>query len=164
VQNSERTSALFTFHFSFLILHFAFCILIFVLFALVYILMPQLAPTAFETRVYDLILTIPKGKVSTYALVAKELGCGSNQAVGQALRRNPFAPRVPCHRVVSAALSLGGFNGHRDGEELARKRRMLEEEGVKFDAQGRVYPSYIYSFQPDLPGELLGGIKTRERE
>ncbi|MEZ0274824.1 MAG: MGMT family protein, partial [Roseimicrobium sp.] len=45
------------------------------------------APTVFETRVYDLILTIPKGKVSTYALVAKELGCGSNQAVGQALRR-----------------------------------------------------------------------------
>ena len=113
------------------------------------------APTVFETRVYDLILTIPKGKVSTYALVAKELGCGSNQAVGQALRRNPFAPRVPCHRVVSAALSLGGFNGHRDGDELARKRRMLEEEGVKFDVQGRVHPSCIYRFEPNVTEESL---------
>ncbi len=115
--------------------------------------MSERVPTAFETRVYDLILTIPKGKVSTYALVAKELGCGSNQAVGQALRRNPFAPRVPCHRVVSATLSLGGFNGHRDGDELARKRRMLEEEGVKFDAQGRVHPSCVHQFEPNGPRE-----------
>jgi methylated-DNA-[protein]-cysteine S-methyltransferase len=104
-------------------------------------------PTAFETRVYDLISTIPKGKVSTYALVARALDCGSNQAVGQALRRNPFAPRVPCHRVVSAAMTLGGFNGQRDGAELARKRRMLEEEGVRFDAQGRVHPACVHQFQ-----------------
>jgi methylated-DNA-[protein]-cysteine S-methyltransferase len=117
--------------------------------------MSDRVPTAFETRVYDLILTIPKGKVSTYALVAEELGCGSNQAVGQALRRNPFAPRVPCHRVVSATLSLGGFNGHLDGDELARKRRMLEEEGVRFDAQGRVHPSCIHRFGTDAPEETL---------
>lgn len=108
--------------------------------------MPDRAPTAFETRVYDLISAIPKGKVSTYALVARQLHCGSNQAVGQALRRNPFAPRVPCHRVVSAALTLGGFNGHRDGEELARKRRMLEEEGVEFDEKGRVKASCVHGF------------------
>jgi methylated-DNA-[protein]-cysteine S-methyltransferase len=104
-------------------------------------------PTPFETRVYELISTIPKGKVSTYALVARSLGCGSSQAVGQALRRNPFAPRVPCHRVVSATMTLGGFNGQRDGDELARKRRMLEGEGVRFDAQGRVHPACIHLFQ-----------------
>jgi methylated-DNA-[protein]-cysteine S-methyltransferase len=108
--------------------------------------MAERPPTEFENRVYDLISTIPQGKVSTYALVAKALNCGSNQAVGQALRRNPFAPRVPCHRVVSAALTLGGFNGHRDGDELARKHRMLEAEGVRFDAQGRVHPSCIHAF------------------
>lgn len=104
------------------------------------------APTAFETRVYDLITTIPKGKVSTYALVARKLGCGSTQAVGQALRRNPFAPEVPCHRVVSAALTLGGFNGQRGGDELDRKRRMLVEEGVSFDAQGKVHARSIHTF------------------
>ncbi len=108
--------------------------------------MSDRAPTAFETRVYDLIRTIPKGRVSTYALVAKKLHCGSNQAVGQALRRNPFAPEVPCHRVVSAALTLGGFNGQRGGEELARKRRMLEEEGVRFDSDGRVLGACVHAF------------------
>mmetsp|Transcript_7876 Transcript_7876/g.16102 ORF Transcript_7876/g.16102 Transcript_7876/m.16102 type:complete len:86 (+) Transcript_7876:104-361(+) len=42
-------------------------------------------------------------KVSTYGTLAKELG-SSARAVGQALRRNPFAPGVPCHRVVAATL------------------------------------------------------------
>ena len=52
----------------------------------------------------------------------------SAQAVGQALRRNPFAPDVPCHRVVAADGSLGGYNGAREGAELERKRQLLENE------------------------------------
>ena len=95
-------------------------------------------PSAFEQRVYDLLMEIPRGKVSTYAAMARALECRSPQAVGQALRRNPFAPRVPCHRVVSSDLTLHGFNGRTDDEELGRKRRLLEEEGVRFRLDGRV--------------------------
>ncbi|GLC49514.1 hypothetical protein PLESTB_000227500 [Pleodorina starrii] len=52
----------------------------------------------------------------------------------QALRRNPFAPVVPCHRVVAADLSLGGFSGAWGiaDPKVQRKKRMLEEEGVEF--------------------------------
>ena len=103
-------------------------------------------PTPFEQRVYAVVRTIPRGKVSTYGLVAKKLGCGSSQAIGQALRRNPYAPEMPCHRVVSTALTLGGFYGQREGEELIRKRRLLEDEGVCFAPDGRVHARSVFSF------------------
>lgn len=65
--------------------------------------------TVFEGKVYDLCRKIPEGKVATYGSMAKALGCGAARAIGQAMRRNPFAPEVPCHRVVSSDLQLGGF-------------------------------------------------------
>ncbi len=52
------------------------------------------------------------------------------QSVGQALRRNPVAPDVPCHRCVRTGGSLGGFSGHRDGPEIDRKASILRSEGV----------------------------------
>lgn len=56
------------------------------------------------------------------------------------MRRNPFAPVVPCHRVIAASLELGGFSGSwgMACESVQRKRRMLAEEGVAFDAAGRL--------------------------
>jgi len=97
--------------------------------------------TPFQRRVYDVVSAIPPGRVATYGGVARAVGCRCCRAVGQALRRNPFAPRVPCHRVIAGDFTLGGFNGHRDGAELARKRRLLAEEGVRFDAAGRLEDS-----------------------
>ena len=64
-------------------------------------------PTYFEGRVYAAVGEIPCGKVATYQSLAHYLGCRSAQAVGQALKRNPFAPRIPCHRVIRADGSLG---------------------------------------------------------
>eukprot|EP01116_Phalansterium_solitarium_P025353 TRINITY_DN9655_c0_g1_i1.p2 TRINITY_DN9655_c0_g1~~TRINITY_DN9655_c0_g1_i1.p2 ORF type:complete len:135 (-),score=24.94 TRINITY_DN9655_c0_g1_i1:99-503(-) len=90
------------------------------------------AVTSFERKVYDLISTIPKGKVTTYGTIAKVLGCRSSQAVGQALKRNPFAPTVPCHRVVASDLRIGGFQGCKQGETIDKKLRLLNEEGVRF--------------------------------
>lgn len=84
--------------------------------------------TPFQRRVYLALLDIPRGQTITYAELARRIGCRSAQAVGQALKRNPFAPEVPCHRVVAAEGSLGGYNGQRDGEELERKRQLLEAE------------------------------------
>lgn len=76
------------------------------------------------------------GKVTTYKELAKAIGHpGAFRAVGTALRKNPFAPTVPCHRVVASNLSLGGFQGSKDpnGPNLKRKVRMLKEEGVHID-------------------------------
>jgi methylated-DNA-[protein]-cysteine S-methyltransferase len=89
-------------------------------------------PTTFEEKVYEATSCIPRGKVSTYRLIGQSIGCKSSQAVGQALRRNPFAPKVPCHRVIASSLTIGGFGGERDGAEIKRKLRLLDEEGVRF--------------------------------
>lgn len=86
--------------------------------------------TEFQRRVYLALLEVPRGETITYGELARRIGCRSAQAVGQALRRNPFAPDVPCHRVISADGSLGGFYGHREGEMIDKKRSLLESEGA----------------------------------
>jgi methylated-DNA-[protein]-cysteine S-methyltransferase len=57
--------------------------------------------TAFQERVYTLLKQIPSGRVTTYAAMARALG-SSPRAVGGALRVNPFAPEVPCHRCIAS--------------------------------------------------------------
>lgn len=87
----------------------------------------------FQRKVYLALLDVPSGTTITYGELARRIGCRSAQAVGQALKRNPFAPEVPCHRVVAADGSLGGYNGKREGEQIARKQRLLEEEMCEKD-------------------------------
>ena len=86
------------------------------------------AITPFQRKVYLELLNVPAGKTITYAELAQRIGCRSAQAVGQALKRNPFAPEVPCHRVVAADGSLGGYYGKREGKLIERKRKLLDEE------------------------------------
>jgi methylated-DNA-[protein]-cysteine S-methyltransferase len=88
--------------------------------------------TDFQARVYEAVCDVPAGRVTTYAELARRIGCGSARAVGQALRRNPYAPRVPCHRVIASDLSPGGFAGRRDGPGVRRKLELLRREGVVF--------------------------------
>ena len=103
--------------------------------------------TPFQQRVYTALRRVPAGRVTTYGLLARHLGCRSAQAVGQALRRNPFAPEVPCHRVIAADLHLGGFCGARTGAQIRRKRALLATEGVAFDANGRLAdPARVFRF------------------
>jgi len=67
----------------------------------------------FHRRVYQLARTIPRGETLSYGEVATRLGSpGAARAVGQALRRNPFAVVVPCHRVVAAGGKPGGFSAN----------------------------------------------------
>jgi methylated-DNA-[protein]-cysteine S-methyltransferase len=87
---------------------------------------------SFCEKVWAVTARVPKGKVTTYACIARALGGNAYRAVGQALNRNPYAPAVPCHRVVGSNGALTGFAGG-----LAKKRRMLEEEGVAVE-KGRV--------------------------
>ncbi|MFZ9920982.1 MAG: MGMT family protein [Terrimicrobiaceae bacterium] len=100
-------------------------------------------PTDFESRVYEAAAKIPHGSVTTYGAIASAIGSGSARAVGQALRKNPFAPEVPCHRVVRSDGSLGGFFGKTSGAILTRKRSLLEGEGVCFDTAGRVEERFL---------------------
>jgi methylated-DNA-[protein]-cysteine S-methyltransferase len=72
---------------------------------------------------------IPRGYVSTYGAVAAAAGRpGAARAVGNAEARNPFAPFVPCHRVVNSTRSLGGYGGG-----LPLKKALLAREGVLFE-------------------------------
>lgn len=92
--------------------------------------------TPFRARVYEATCRIPAGRVSTYALLGQSIGCTCARAVAQALRHNPFAPEVPCHRVIASDGSLRGFGGSSSPEALGRKRRLLESEGVPFNDNG----------------------------
>ena len=83
--------------------------------------------TDFEQSVWAACSRIPKGKLATYGQRAAMIGYPSAaRAVGQALGRNPHAPRVPCHRVVAADGRLTGYNGG-----MAKKIRLLRDEGVE---------------------------------
>ncbi|KAK2046614.1 DNA binding methylated-DNA--cysteine S-methyltransferase [Colletotrichum somersetense] len=105
--------------------------------------------TQYEKRVWTALCQIPKGQVTTYGILAAHLK-SSPRAVGNALRRNPFAPQVPCHRVVATGGALGGFKGKwpKDGEgiTLDEKRMLLRKEGVKIDSSGRVLGSPFVAF------------------
>ena len=88
--------------------------------------------TPFQKRVYETILKIPKGQVRTYAWVARMVGQPkAAQAVGQALKRNRWAPKIPCHRVVASDGTLGGYSA---AGGLAAKRRLLRRERAIFRA------------------------------
>jgi methylated-DNA-[protein]-cysteine S-methyltransferase len=81
-----------------------------------------------KDEVYNMLLKIPVGKVSTYGDIAKALGMPhAARLIGQILHENPNPVVVPCHRVVH---SNGKIGGYAYGSE--KKRKLLEEEGVKF--------------------------------
>jgi len=82
--------------------------------------------------VYDLIRTIPAGRVTMYKDVCAALGQGSPRSVGGALRNNPFAPRIPCHRVIASSLFVGGFKGEWGAASVVREHSDEEEDGTTF--------------------------------
>jgi methylated-DNA-[protein]-cysteine S-methyltransferase len=87
----------------------------------------RLAPgMSFSEKVWAVCARIPRGRVATYGQIARLLRTQSYRAVGMALGRNPYAPQVPCHRVVGSDGSLTGFAGG-----LPKKRTMLHAEGVE---------------------------------
>mgnify|MGYP000176877200 CR=1 FL=1 len=111
--------------------------------------------TTFQRRVYAVVRSIPRGRVMTYGALARAVGCGSARAVGQALRSNPFAPHVPCHRVIGSDLRVGGFRGRRGGPEVGRKLTLLAAEGVRFVAGKLADPARVWRV-----GELTAPRRT----
>lgn len=91
----------------------------------------------FHRRVYEALRAIPPGETLSYGALASRAGApGAARAVGQALKRNPFAMIVPCHRVLAAD---GGLHGFSAPGGLETKRRMLEIEGAPGFAQQRLF-------------------------
>ena len=84
--------------------------------------------TEFQKKVFLELLKVPAGQTISYGELARRIGCRCPQAVGQALRKNPFAPDVPCHRVIRSDGKIGGYFGKTDGDMIERKRKLLESE------------------------------------
>ena len=101
------------------------------------IVLDESALSDFRRRVYALARAIPPGQVRTYGDIAQELGDVTQaRAVGQALGANPFAPVVPCHRVLGARGWQGGFSAPGG---VALKLRMLAIEGARPGGQGQLF-------------------------
>lgn len=90
-------------------------------------------------RIYKTVSKIPRGKVTTYGVIAKKVGIKNPRVVGFALHSNKTPDEVPCHRVVNRyGQPASGFAfGGRDVQ-----RKLLESEGVMFE-DGKVKPSYF---------------------
>ena len=86
--------------------------------------------TKFQLKVWKYLKTIPKGEVRTYTQVAKAINKPKAvRAVANAIGKNPYAPKIPCHRVIRNDGSLGGYSG--DGG-IKTKKKLLKSEGISF--------------------------------
>lgn len=85
--------------------------------------------TAFQKKVLIAAMQVKKGQVRSYAWIANKIGSPeSARAVGNALAKNPYAPDVPCHRVISSNGKLGGYSGPGG---LKKKIELLKNENVR---------------------------------
>ena len=89
----------------------------------------KLIGTEFQLKVWAYLRKIPRGSVRTYSQVAKDIGKPlSTRAVANAIGKNPYAPKIPCHRVIRSDGSLGGYSG-KGG--VKTKRFLLKKEGIR---------------------------------
>ena len=85
--------------------------------------------TPFQVKVWKYLKTIPKGKVITYKQLAKAINMPeAARAVANACAKNPYAPKIPCHRVIRSDGGLGGYSG---SGGIRQKIRLLRSEKVK---------------------------------
>ena len=96
----------------------------------------------FQDRVLKLVAMVPKGKVTTYKELARAIGNPqAYRAVANALARNPFPVKIPCHRVVR---SNGEIGGYRLG--IRQKVKLLVQEGIKIE-NGKISSKFMFKFQ-----------------
>ena len=90
----------------------------------------NLKGTKFQLKVWNYLKTIPKGNVKTYKQVAIAINRPkSARAVANACAKNPYAPKIPCHRVIRTDGNLGGYSG-KGG--IKTKKILLKSEGFQF--------------------------------
>ena len=84
----------------------------------------------FQIKVWKYLKKIPKGKIKTYKQVAIGINKPkSSRAVANACAKNPYSPKIPCHRVIRSDGNLGGFSGPGG---IKAKKRLLKKEGFSF--------------------------------
>ena len=89
----------------------------------------KLKGTNFQLKVWNYLKKIPRGKVKTYSEVAKSIGKPlAVRAVANAIGKNPYPPKIPCHRVIRSDGLLGGYSG-KGG--VKTKRFLLKKEGIR---------------------------------
>ena len=89
----------------------------------------KLVGTKFQLNVWAYLSKIPRGSFKTYSQVAKAIGKPhATRAVANAIGKNPYAPKIPCHRVIRSDGSLGGYSG-KGG--IKTKRFLLKKEGIR---------------------------------
>jgi methylated-DNA-[protein]-cysteine S-methyltransferase len=114
-----------------------------------------------DSDVYELLLEIPAGKISTYGDLAKALGKPlASREIGRILGRNPNPIKVPCHRIVKSDGTIGGYFYGSD-----RKKELLEKEGISFShktlnnfKEVRVHPKSRFTILTESRDEL--SVKT----
>ena len=90
----------------------------------------KLKGTQFQLKVWSYLKKIPKGKVKTYAQVARAIGKPKAvRAVANTIGKNPFPPKIPCHRVIRSDGKLGGYSA-KGG--IKTKKKLLKNEGFLF--------------------------------
>ncbi len=90
----------------------------------------SLKGTKFQLKVWNYLKKIPKGSVKTYHQVAKGIGKPlAVRAVANAIGKNPYPPRIPCHRVIRSDGKIGGYSG-KGG--IFTKKLLLKKEGINF--------------------------------
>ena len=86
--------------------------------------------TKFQIKVWEYLITIPRGQTRTYLEVAKAINKPKAfRAVANAIAKNPCAPKIPCHRVIRSDGGLGGYSGTGG---IKRKKKLLKLEGISF--------------------------------
>ena len=111
--------------------------------------MVQIPPPLFEMkkdpfneRCYELLRRVPNGKITTYKALAKAMGSKGYRAVGNAMNKNPYAPEVPCHRVIKSDGKVGGF-----AHGTKKKIEMLKKEGIPIkDGKVENMEMFLYKF------------------
>jgi len=88
----------------------------------------------YAQKVLECLTNVPVGYVTSYKALAETAG-GGPRAVGQVMASNPFAPLVPCHRVIKADFSIGGFGGGKGSVKLKRKLLQREDKGFEKPSQ-----------------------------
>ena len=88
----------------------------------------KLIGTKFQLKIWAYLTKIPRGKVKTYSQVAKAIGKPlAMRAVANAIGKNPYPRKIPCHRVIRSDGSLGGYSGEGG---IKTKRFLLKKEGI----------------------------------